>query len=121
MTEATDQQMQTYADERVRRRAEEFRALVIACRDDKLAIDDIYERSVGASPWADAREDGPPNLLTQQDMLVFNAIITNFIAILDGSETGSQSEIEGQRSAYIAAIRSNWAVFQSACVRPVND
>lgn len=101
MAEANDAQMQQYASERVRVRAEQFRALVAACRDDKLAIDDIYARSVGASPWNDSRADGPPTLLNQQDMLVFNAFISDFLAHVDGD--------------------GNWAVFQSACVRPVGN
>ena len=111
MAEATDQQMQMFANERVRVRAEQMRALYNALKDDKLAIEDIYERAVGVDPWSDARTDGPPTLLNQQDMLVYNAVISHLAKCIEG--TASLSEI--------ADLAANWAVFQAACVRPVSE
>lgn len=99
----TDQQMQHYADERIRVRAEQFRALIVSCRDDKAAIDAVYERAANGAAWADSRTDGPPKLLTSQDILVFNAFVSDFIAQVDSG-----------------AMHNNLAVFQAACVRPVN-
>lgn len=49
MAEATDAQMQAYADQRVRPRAEQFRDLRARCLDDKALIDDIYARAVGVN------------------------------------------------------------------------
>ena len=109
MAEATDIQMQQYADERVRVRAEQLRLLYNQLKDDKAAIEDIYARAVGANPWDDARTDGPPTLLNQQDMLTYNAIITNLIKCIEGTATSQE----------VADIAANWAVFQGACVRPV--
>lgn len=98
---ANDQQMQQFANERIRVRAEQFRALINACRDDKAAIDDVYARAVSETPWSDDRDDGPPKLLNQQDFLVFNAFISDFLTYIDAD--------------------ANRAVFLSACVRPVNQ
>lgn len=36
---ANDQQMQQFVNERIRVRAEQFRALINSCRDDVAAID----------------------------------------------------------------------------------
>lgn len=101
--------MQKYADERIRPRAEQLRALVNALRDDKAAIEDVYARAVGASPWNDARTDGPPTLLNQQDMLTYNAVITILLKCVDGEATLQE----------ISDLSSNWPVFQGACVRPL--
>jgi hypothetical protein len=111
MAEATDQQMQQYANERVRVRAEQCRALVNALNDDKLAIDDVFERAVGANPWADARTDGPPSLLNQQDILTYNAVATILLKCVDGTATLQE----------VSDLSANWPAFQSACVRPVNN
>ena len=112
--QANDQQMQTYANERIRVRAEQMRALLNSCRDDKAAIEDIYDRAVNGAAWADNRTDGPPELLTQQDHLTYNAIITNLTNIIDGS-----GENQATLAGYVTELRGNWAAFQSACVRSI--
>lgn len=101
---ATDQQMQQFANERIRVRAEQFRALINACRDDKAAIDAVYDRAANGAAWADVRPDGPPKFLVSQDFLVFNAFISDFLAAVDSG-----------------AMHNNVAVFQSACVRAVGN
>lgn len=111
---ATDQQMQTYANERIRPHAEFFRTLVNAFRDDKAAIDAVYDRAANGAAWNDNRTDGPPKLLASQDVLVFNAVISNFNSLLTGS-----GENDAAKAAIVNGIRDNLAVFQSACVRPV--
>lgn len=108
MPEATDLQMQTYADQRVRVRAEQFRALYLACKDDKAAIDDEYSRANGTNRWNDARTDGPPHLLqagnsaNPDDVLNYNALISAFVTWVESTEAAA------------------WAVHQRACVRPTS-
>jgi hypothetical protein len=109
MAQATDQQMQVYADQRIRPRAEQARALIASLRDDKASLDSVYERANGVEPWADARTDGPPKLLTQQDMLVFNSVATLLLKCVDGTATVEE----------VGQLAANWPVFQSACVRPI--
>lgn len=109
MPQATDGQMQAFADQRIRVRAEQFRALVNAMRDDKAAIDSVYDRAANGSAWSDARTDGPPKLLGSQDVLVYNAFASLFLACVDGTATAQD----------VADLHANLAVFQSACVRPV--
>ena len=105
MPEATNTQMQTYADTRVRTFAEAARALYLAAKDHKAAIDDEYARASGTNAWADARTDGPPHLLqagngaNPDDFLNFNALLTAFITFVETTEAAS------------------WAVLQRACVR----
>ncbi len=113
MPEATNAQMQNYTDQRLRPRSEQLRAVVNSIADDKAAIDDVYARAAGANPWADARTD-PPRLLNQQDVLVYNAVISNLISILSTASLTDQQKIDA-----VTGLKSNWAVFQSACVRPV--
>lgn len=106
---ATDQQMQHYSDERIRVRAEQFRALINACRDDKAAIDAVYDRAANGAAWADSRTDGPPKLLASQDVLTFNAFVSLFLSCIDGAAV----------TADVVSLHANLAPFQAACVRPV--
>lgn len=118
MAEATNAQMQRFADERIRVRAEQFRALLIACQDDSNAMDDPYARAVGSDRWTDARTDGPPHLLksgnsaSPDDLLNFNT----FIALFQKFMAGTFSTVEEANGA-----AANWAVLVDACVRPVGD
>ena len=117
MAAATDPQMQTFANERVRVFAEAFRAVLVAARDHKSAIDSVYERGVSNSRWTDARTDGPPKLLISgnsanpDDMLNFNTFIASLTDIIDGVGTDATNA---------ASLRSTWAVLVDACVRSVN-
>lgn len=108
---ATDQQMQQYCDERIRVRAEASRALVNSLRDDKSAIEAVFDRAANGPPWADARTDGPPKLLDQQDVLVYNSVATLLLKCVDGTATLQD----------VADLAANWAQYQSGCVRPVNS
>ena len=98
MAEATDAQVQIFADQRIRVRAEQMRALIIAIEDDRASIDDVYARLTGSGGWADARADGPPHLLTGPDILAINALYVKAIAQLQADP--------------------NYAVLIKACVRP---
>lgn len=111
MPEATDQQVQQYVNERLRPRAEQFRALAIACADDKASITDVFDACEPPenATWEDTRTDGPPHLLGPQDVLVYNSIITTFAKVIAGTATAQE----------ITNFASDWAVFQQACVRPV--
>lgn len=109
MAEANDAQMQQYADERIRVRAEQCRAIANALRDDRAAIDDVYARAASQTPWTDARTDGPPRLLASQDVLVFNSVAALLLKCIDGTATVED----------VGQLHANWPVFQAACVRPV--
>lgn len=115
MAEATDAQMQAYANDRVRKHAEALRALRVEFLDDKAAIDDIYSRAVGLNRWTDARNDGPPHLLisgnsaSPDDMLNFNS----FISLFEKFMSGTFATVNEANSA-----AAQWTVLQRACVRP---
>ena len=110
MPAASDQQVQQYVNERVRARAEQVRALIDSLADDKAAIDDVYAACAQAAPtWTDARTDGPPKLLTPQDVLAYNAYISKLILVFDGSAT----------TADVAELHGNQAAVLAACVRPL--
>ena len=114
MAEATDAQMQAFANERIRVRAEQVRALKNALADDKAAIDDCYARAIGTSRWNDNRSDGPPHLLqsgngaTPDDLLSFNSFADLFAKFLAG---GFSSLNEANSAAAL------WGVLNRACVR----
>jgi hypothetical protein len=116
MPNATDAQMQAFADQRIRVRAEQFRLLLANIRDDAANITDEYARATSNSAWADNRTDGPPHLLqagnsaNPDDVLNYNAMAVALISIIDGV---------GSDATNAAALRSNWGVFQRACVRPL--
>lgn len=114
MAEATDAQMQVFADTRVRVRAEAIRALRTACLDDRASLDDVYARAIGTNRWSDKRID-PPHLLisgnsaSPDDMLVYNT----FISLFEKFMTGTFQNVDEANNA-----AAQWAVLQRACVRP---
>lgn len=117
MAEATNAQMQKFADERVRTLAEHFRAVLAEATDHRSAIDSVYERAAGTNRWDDARTDGPPKLLmsggsaSPDDMLNFNTFCAALLDIVNGVGTDATNA---------ANLRSTWAVLVDACVRPVS-
>ncbi len=110
MAQATDQQMQQFVDQRIRVRAEQSRSLIESMRDDKAALDSVYDRAANGAAWNDARTDWPPKLLGSQDVLVYNSVATLLLKCIDGTATSQD----------ITDLHANWAVFQAACVRPVS-
>lgn len=116
MAEATNAQMQVFANERIRVRAEQARALRAALLDDRAAIDDAYARATGSSRWDDARTDGPPHLLqsgnsaSPDDLLNFNT----FASLVEKFFAGTFASLNEANSA-----AANWAVLTRACVRPL--
>lgn len=116
MANATNEQMQVYANERIRVRAEQFRALRIACQADKSVIDDEYARAASNEAWADSRLDGPPHLLqagngaNPDDFLNYNA----FISLFEKFMSGTFLDVNEANSA-----AAQWAVLNRACVRSV--
>lgn len=120
MPEATDQQMQAFADTRIRPFAERLELLIINAREHKAAIDDEYARAVGTSRWNDARTDGPPHLLQSgnsanpDDFTNFNSLITALLTVVDGTDPGADA-------ANAAAIRSALPVLNRAVVRTLGQ
>jgi len=100
MAAATDEQVQQFVNERVRRHSELARSLVLACDDDRASIDSVYEALTQQNPtWTDNRTDGPPNLLLGSDVLAFNSFIENVRTYIKGLP--------------------EYAVILKACVRPI--
>lgn len=111
MAAATDLQVQSFVDQRVRPRCEQIRALYLACKADSDAIGDVYAAlNVGEPTWSDSRTDGPPHLVTPNDVLAFNTFIVGFIKFIEGtfSSQGDGNTAHGQ-----------YPVVLNACVRPV--
>ena len=74
--EATDAQVQSFVNNRIRPRAEQIRALEILMTDDISSIDDVYNALNQQSPtWSDNRDDAPPHLLTPSDILAINTFL----------------------------------------------
>lgn len=114
MAAATDQQMQTFANERVRPRAEQIRELRESLADDRNAIDDIYARATSNSRWDDNRTEVPHllqsgNSANPDDMLNFNT----FAALFEKFMAGTFASLEEANSA-----AANWNTLVDACVRP---
>lgn len=107
---ATDQQVQVFADARIRQRAQDVRALLIRIQDDLVAIPDIYEACNQVSPtWTDNRIDGPPHLLAPSDVLVYNTVAQALLKCIAGTATAQD----------VIDLGANWAAFQRACVQAI--
>jgi len=84
---ATNEQIQRWANERTRVRAEQIRGLLLALEDDVAAIDSVYAAlNDEGNDWSDGRTDGPPNLLTKGDLLGIHAFIAATIAAMRGHD-----------------------------------
>lgn len=100
MAAATDQQVQTFVNERFRPFAESVRAVYLMAKTNRAQMDDIYNAlNVPTPTWADGRMDGPPHLLAPSDVLAWNSFMVDLIAAIEGN---------GQ-----------WPIIQKACVRGV--
>jgi hypothetical protein len=112
---ATNQQMQSYADGRIRPFAESIRSLLAQAQDNVTAIADEFSRSSSGPIWNDARADGPPHLLaagpgsSPDDVSNFNAFLVAFINLCTTSAANSISGMSGQ-----------YGVLQRACVRSIS-
>jgi hypothetical protein len=83
---ATDQQVQTFVNERLRPFAEKARALYLLSKDHRAAIDDVYANVAAGSPtWTDNRTDGPPHLLVPNDVLAMNSFMAALNTFIEGN------------------------------------
>jgi len=82
MAQATDAQVQRFADERLRPRAEQLVRILNAMVDDRAAIDDVYDRLANGSAWTDGRRDGPPKMLSKNELLSYNTFAADLIAFI---------------------------------------
>lgn len=116
MAIATNAQVQTFADQRIRPQSELVRGLLADLQDSKAAIDDVYAACTQPTPtWTDTRTDGPPHLLVPADVPSYNAFITAFIQVLTGS-----GEDQATKSGLVDSIRSAYPTLTKACVRPIS-
>ncbi len=106
---ATDQQVQQFVNDRVRQRCEQIRALYLACKDDKAAIDDVYQALSVSPTWGDVRTDAPAHLMTPGDVLAWNAFITGFIALVEG---GNVADMQAAAAQYPKVLQG--------CIRGVS-
>lgn len=85
MAIASDAQVQTFVDTRIRVRCEQIRALYNSIADDISAIDDVYAALTQQSPtWVDNRTDGVPHLLTPSDVLAINTFLNDLKTAISG-------------------------------------
>lgn len=85
MARATDAQVQQFVNERLRPRAEQIRALLLAMEDDISAIGDVYAHVADNPTWEDSRTDAPPYLLTPADVLAWNTFIAQTVAAMNAN------------------------------------
>lgn len=113
---ATNAQVQQWANERTRPRAEQLRALLISLQDDNGAIGEVYANLTDSPDWTDQRNDAPPALLTPGDLLAINTLSANLEAILLDDLAD-----DAARAAAVSAVAAQWAIVEKACVRPALD
>lgn len=100
---ASDKQVQSFVDQRMRSFAEHVRALVLEAQDLRASSDSVYAACSAQSPtWSDARTDGPPNLLTPADVLAINTFAYDLVEGANRIDKNAQ-----------------YPVILKACVRPV--
>ena len=113
MPAATNQQVQTFVNERMRPYCEMSRALKLATDDDIGAIGDVYANLTNSPDWADGRTDGPPSLLAPSDVLAWNTYMFHFQRLINGCAS------DAERIESANGVKNNWTIILKACVRPV--
>jgi hypothetical protein len=113
MAEATNQQVQQWADQRTRVRAEQIRALLLAMESDNSTIGDVYENLTTSPNWTDGRTDGPPHLLEPTDLLAVNTVCQQLAKILRGGPFANDAE----RISAVNDVGNQLAIVLEACVR----
>jgi hypothetical protein len=97
---ATDIQVQSFVDQRLRPRCEQIRALQAAMLDDLANIGDIYQAVTQPNPtWVDNRTDGPPHLMVPNDVIDLNQFLNDISNAIKN--------------------HAQWPVVQNCCVRPL--
>ena len=115
MAEATDEQMQRFANERIRPFAEWLRGVFNTAQSHQDTIEEVYNRANGSNRWSDARTDGPPHLLSAgnnaspDDFLQFNTAIVMLLKMRSGT-FASVEEANSFKGAFDILLR--------ACVQP---
>jgi hypothetical protein len=115
MAEANDLQMQSFCDDRVRTWSEQIEILIIRARQHKSAIDDIYTRAAGQNRWNDTRDNVPHkmqagNNANPDDVLNFNACISSFLSIVDGTAATDADKIAAYNNFRATLVTLNRAV-----------
>lgn len=98
---ATDAQVQTFVDTRLRPCAEQIRNLDANITDILSQINDVYQACVspgGPRTWVDSRTD-VPHKMTCDDVINLNGILSRLKTAIEG---------DGQ-----------WPVCENCCVRPI--
>jgi hypothetical protein len=116
MAEATNSQMQSYCDTRLRPRMESARDLFERAEDDFSAIGEVFERAEGSNIWNDARIDGPPTLLASGGAADPDFIeqYNIFLIRLNQLKNGTFANV-GEANQ----VSALYAVLVDACVRPL--
>lgn len=110
MAIATDAQVQTFVDQRLRPRCEAWRNLLAAIQDDQNAIGDVYAAVTQPTPtWSDNRTDGPPHLLTPSDVAALNTCEAILVKVNSGTATTTD----------VQNFFGQLPILLKACVRPV--
>lgn len=118
MAEATNTQMQTFCDARIRPFAEDMRDIFDKGQDHFSAIGEVFERATSGNEWMDARTDGPPTMLNSggdadpDDVENFNLILVR----LEQLRLGTFANV-GEANQFA----SLYTVLLRAVVRPLGS
>ena len=83
---ATNAQVQSFVNERMRPHCELIRNLYLSLKDDQAVIDDVYANVSDNPTWTDTRSDAPPHLITPNNVLAYNAFMVDFIAFIESGD-----------------------------------
>jgi hypothetical protein len=100
MPNATNLQVQNYADNFTRPISERLRSLFEDITNALSLIDDVYANLTNNPTWTDGRADGPPHLLVPGDVLAWNTFCTLLLKCKAGTAT----------LADVAAMSAQWPV-----------
>jgi hypothetical protein len=111
---ANQAQCQNFSDGRIRPRCAALLLLIEQMQNDKNNITDVFAAWQAGNIWTDTRQD-PPHIATNNDCLSYNTVITNLLAILNGT-TITDANVA---LAAIQAIQGQLPVIRQLPINPV--
>lgn len=111
---ATNQQVQTYVDSRMRPSCTEIILWVLRRQADKATVDDIYNSLTPSPTWTDSNPNNSAHAAQPNDVLAWNTFIVNLLQIIAGPAPVVVDNDGGAAAALalVQNVQDQWAIIQ---------
>ena len=103
----SNQQIQTYVDNRVRPSATDIVTWVLRRQSDMANISDIYANLTNSPTWADENKANAIHTAQPSDVLAWNTFVSQLLDIITGSATDANATL-----AKVQALQGQWPIIK---------